>query len=91
MSTRVRQRDVNDTTTGVVEAALADERAAKLSRKKMHNTKSERGLNPPEDTRNLVGPNDHSLSQEMIAKAVKQRSLLRTENAARGRSRGHAS
>jgi hypothetical protein len=93
MASRARKRDVDDTTTGVVEAALADERAAKLSRKKMHDAKSEFGLDQPtasageaDEIRKLVGPNDPSISQETIAKAVKQRALLRTENAARSRS-----
>jgi len=100
MTSRVRRRDVDDTTMGVVEAALADERAAKLmkSQKKVHDPEREIGLDQPSGrggeqdypTKLYVGPIDQSISQEMIAKAVKHRSLLRSENAARSRFRVHS-
>ena len=98
MTSRVRRRDVNDTTMGVVEAALADERAAKMKRNKVHDPDREVGLDQPsgrggeqdDPTKLDVGPIDQSITQEMIAKAVKHRSLLRSENAARSRFRTHS-
>ena len=98
MPSRVRRRDVNDTTMGVVEAALADERAAKMKRNEVHDPGREVGLDQPsgrggeqdDPTKLDVGPIDQSITQEMIAKAVKHRSLLRSENAARSRFRTHS-
>ena len=97
MPPRVRRRDVDDTTMGVVEAALADERAAKLKRK-VQDPHGEIGLDQPsgrggendDPTKLDVGPIDPTISQEMIAKAAKHRSLLRSENAARSRFRVHS-
>ena len=88
MTSRVRRRDVDDTTMGVVEAALADERAAKLKRNDpqreiVPDQPSGRGGEQGDPTKLDVGPIDQTISPEMIAKAAKHRSLLRSENAAR--------
>ena len=88
MTSRVRRRDVDDTTIGVVEAALADERAAKLKRigpqrEIVPDQPSGRGGEQDDPTKLDVGPIDQTISPEMIAMAAKHRSLLRSENAAR--------